>query len=145
MKKILYIIPIVVFAMVGLTQDAKAQTGQTGNASNAITQGATNAVIGAALNTTTTGSDNTVGGGTTVGATVAPTAPTPPPPPSPPASQNVPGAISAGDVPNASFAPAPDSGATVVVSPGSPVTLSFGGFQPGEMTVASAPDAVTLA
>lgn len=67
MKKILYIIPIVVFAMVGLTQDAKAQTGQTGNASNAITQGATNAVTAAALLTTTTGSDNsTNNGGSTV-------------------------------------------------------------------------------
>lgn len=60
MKKILYIIPIVVFAMVGLTQDAKAQTGQTGNASNAITQGATNAVTAAALLTTTTGPDNNI-------------------------------------------------------------------------------------
>ena len=36
MKKILYIVPILVFAMVALTEDAKAQ-GQTGNASNAIT------------------------------------------------------------------------------------------------------------
>lgn len=56
MKKILYIIPIVVFAMVGLTEDAKAQNGQTGNASNAITQSITNAVIGIAL--TNTGSNN---------------------------------------------------------------------------------------
>ncbi|SMQ58527.1 LPXTG cell wall anchor domain-containing protein [Agreia sp. VKM Ac-1783] len=37
-----------------------------------------------------------------------------------------------------------DNGATVVVTPGAPVTFSFGGFQPGEQTVASAPDAVTL-
>lgn len=77
MKKILYIIPIVVFAMVGLTEDAKAQNGQTGNASNAITQGATNAVVGSALTNTSTGSDNTAGGGTTAGVTVTPTAPVP--------------------------------------------------------------------
>ena len=81
MKKILYIIPILVLAMVGLTQDAKAQApvggGQTGNASNAITQGATNAVIGSALTNTSTGSDNTAGGGNTAGVTVTPTAPVP--------------------------------------------------------------------
>lgn len=37
-----------------------------------------------------------------------------------------------------------DNGGTTVVVPGQPVTLSFGGFQPGEPTTASAPDAVTL-
>ena len=67
MKKLLYIVPILVFAMVALTQDAKAQT-QTGNASNAITQGATGAVVGAALTSTSTGGDNTSGGGSTTGA-----------------------------------------------------------------------------
>ena len=78
MKKILYIIPIVVFAMVGLTQDAKAQSGQTGNASNAITQGATNAVTAAALLTTSTGSDNsTTNGGSTVTNVVSVQAQTP--------------------------------------------------------------------
>ncbi|MBF4633044.1 LPXTG cell wall anchor domain-containing protein [Agreia pratensis] len=35
-------------------------------------------------------------------------------------------------------------GGTVTVAPGAPATLSFSGFQPGEATVASAPDAVTL-
>ena len=34
-----------------------------------------------------------------------------------------------------------DNGGTIVVVPGQPVTLSFGGFQPGEPTTASAPDA----
>ncbi|SKA82303.1 LPXTG-motif cell wall anchor domain-containing protein [Agreia bicolorata] len=37
-----------------------------------------------------------------------------------------------------------DNGGTIVVVPGQPVALSFGGFQPGEPTTASAPDAVTL-
>lgn len=44
----------------------------------------------------------------------------------------------------ASYGDGGDNGATVVVAPGAPVTFSFGGFQPGEPTVASAPDAVTL-
>ena len=35
-------------------------------------------------------------------------------------------------------------GGTVVIAPGAPATLSFSGFQPGEATTASAPDAVTL-
>lgn len=37
-----------------------------------------------------------------------------------------------------------DNGATIVVVPGQPAVLSFGGFLPGEPTTASAPDAVTL-
>ncbi|KJC63685.1 LPXTG cell wall anchor domain-containing protein [Agreia bicolorata] len=37
-----------------------------------------------------------------------------------------------------------NNGSTVIVA-GQPVALSFGGFQPGEATIASAPDAVTLA
>lgn len=37
-----------------------------------------------------------------------------------------------------------DNGGTTVALPGEPVTLSFGGFLPGEQTVASGPDAVTI-
>jgi LPXTG-motif cell wall-anchored protein len=47
----------------------------------------------------------------------------------------------------ANAAPYGDNGTgagTVVVAPGAPASLTFGGFQPGEGTVASAPDAVTL-
>jgi hypothetical protein len=47
----------------------------------------------------------------------------------------------------ASAAPYGDDGTgagTVVVTPGAPATLTFGGFLAGEATVASAPDAVTL-
>lgn len=55
MKKILYIVPILVFAMVALTQDAKAQT-QTGNASNGVTVNLVNSVVNNALTSTATGS-----------------------------------------------------------------------------------------
>jgi LPXTG-motif cell wall-anchored protein len=47
----------------------------------------------------------------------------------------------------ANAAPYGDEGTgagTVVVTPGAPASLTFGGFQAGEATVASAPDAVTL-
>ena len=47
----------------------------------------------------------------------------------------------------ANAAPYGDDGSgpgTVVITPGAPVSLAFSGFQPGEATVASAPDAVTL-
>ena len=81
MKKILYIVPILVFAMVALTLDAQAQT-QTGNASNAITQGATGAVVNSALTITANegagggnGETITVSGSTTDARTVQAEAP----------------------------------------------------------------------
>lgn len=72
MKKILYIFPILVFAMVVLSQDAKAQNnGQTGNASNGGTIFTTNSVITSSLvaagnnNGSGTRNGSTQSGGTT--------------------------------------------------------------------------------
>jgi hypothetical protein len=128
MKKILYIVPILVFAMVALTQDAQAQ--QSGNASNGITQAAANGATGAALNTTANTGSDAAGGST--GSTVT----TPPAAPAPAAVSAPAGAPAANDggiSPQSlgdAFPPAAPSGVTV--TPGGTVVVSFTGFTPGE-------------
>lgn len=145
MKKILYIIPIVVFAMVGLIEDAKAQT-QTGNASNGVTGQILGGITGGTLVSTTTGSSDNAGGGNTVGVTSGtPAQAQQQDTPSNPAGGNGQGSLTDESVGEPIGPIPPGPGETTTVAPGATVTLTTAGWLPGEIITISYPDSFTLA